>query len=219
MTEAGSSVTWKVGFWSAVLTALFSLLYVVFQLAEWGGLLGSAGGPESASTPLGIVLLLTPSLLLAPSFVVLMNAVRDLIPEDRGVWAQSGVSFAAVYAALIGIVYYVQLTLVYPRMLQGRTDDIELLLFIPFDSFLYSVDLIGYSFMSLATLFAALGLAGVEGVRAARWLLLANGLLLPFLLFQIYAPSLIYIAALWALTFPGAAIALALVFQRKLRER
>jgi hypothetical protein len=80
------------------------------------------------------------------------------------------------------------------------------------------VDLLGYSSMSLATLLAAFGLVGVESTRAARLFLLANGLLLPFLLFQIYVHSLIYIAALWAVTFPGAAIALAIVFRRRMRH-
>jgi hypothetical protein len=217
MEAKESAMTWRVGFWSAVLSALFSLLYVLFQLAEWAGWLGSAGGPESASAPLGIALLLTPSVLLAPSFVVMMIAVRYLVPESRQIWAQAGVAFATIYATLIGIVYYVQLTLVMPRLLEGRTEGIDVLLFTPFDSFLYSVDLLGYSSMSLATLFAALGLLGVTSTRTARLFLLANGLLLPFLLFQIYVHSLIYIAALWAVTFPGAAIALAVVFRRRMR--
>jgi hypothetical protein len=217
MDANGSEVSWRVGFWAAVLSAVFSLLYIVFQLAEWVGWLGSAGGPESASTPLGIALLLTPSVLLAPSFVVMMIGVRYLVPESRQIWAQAGIAFATVYATLIGIVYYVQLTLVMPRMLQGRTEDIEVLLFTPFDSFLYSVDLLGYSSMSLATLFAAFGLVGVPSMRTARLFLLANGLLLPFLLFQIYVNWLIWIAALWAVTFPGAAIALASVFRRRMR--
>ena len=215
MDGNGSVVTWRVGYWAAFLSALFSLLYTVFQLAEWAGLLGSAGGPDSASTALGIALLLTPSVLLAPSFVVMMIGVAHLVPAGRRIWGQAGVAFATVYATLIGIVYYTQLTLVMPRMLEGRTEGIEVLLFTPFDSFLYSVDLLGYSSMSLATLFAAFGLVGTPSTRTARWFLLANGLLLPFLLFQIYFNSLIYIAALWAVTFPGASIALAAVFKQK----
>ena len=218
MNGNGSQVTWRVGFWAAVLSALFSLLYVVFQLAEWVGLLGSAGGPESASTPLGIALLLTPSVLLAPSFVVMMIGVLHLVPESRRIWGQAGVAFATVYATLIGIVYYTQLTLVMPRMMEGRTEGIEVLLFTPFDSFLYSVDLLGYSSMSLATLFAAFGLAGTPSTRIARRFLLANGLLLPFLLFQIYVNPLIWVASLWAVTFPGAAVALAVVFRSKARS-
>jgi hypothetical protein len=139
------------------------------------------------------------------------------VPTNRQIWGQAGIAFATVYATLIGMVYYVQLTLVMPRMLEGRTEGIEVLLFTPFDSFLYSVDLLGYSSMSLATLFAGVGLGGTPSTRTARWFLLANGLLLPFLLFQIYVNSLISIAALWAVTFPGAAIALAAVFRKRMR--
>src|SRR5690606_34862884 len=38
------------GYGSAVLATVFSLTYVVGQLAEWMGWLGSQGGPESGST-------------------------------------------------------------------------------------------------------------------------------------------------------------------------
>jgi hypothetical protein len=41
----------RVGLWSAVLATTFSITYDVGRLAEWFGLLGSHGGPESASTP------------------------------------------------------------------------------------------------------------------------------------------------------------------------
>jgi len=39
-----SQSTKVVGFSSAVLATVFSLVYVVVQLAEWAGWLGSAGG-------------------------------------------------------------------------------------------------------------------------------------------------------------------------------
>ena len=207
----------RVGYGSAVLCALFSVAYVGLQVAEWMGLLGSAGGPGSASTAAGIALLLTPSLLLAPSFVALMAAVHDLAPEGRRVWSRLGLSFATIYAVLVSFVYFVQLTFVLPRMLTGRTEGIELLLFEPFDSFLYSVDLLGYSMMSLATLFASAVFSESERrpERLARSFLFANGLLLPFLALQIYLPPLIWAASLWAVTFPGASISLAVVFARR----
>ncbi len=56
---------------------VFSLAYVLAQLAEWAGWLGSAGGPEGTSTPFGLVLLLTPSLLLGPSFLMAMVSLHD----------------------------------------------------------------------------------------------------------------------------------------------
>ena len=209
-----SPSTKTVGFWSAVLATVFSITYVVAQLAEWMGLLGSRGGPESASTPLGIVLLLTPSLLLGSAFLVLVVSVHQLASPERRIWSHAAVAFATVYAALISIVYFVQLTLVLPRLARGQTEGIEVFLFVPFDSFLYAVDILGYSFMSVATLFAAMVFTGRGLERLVQVFLTANGLLLPFIALQMYFHSLIWIAALWALTFPGSTWLLAILFRR-----
>ena len=209
-----SPSTRAVGFWSAVLATVFSLTYVVGQLAEWLGWLGSQGGPESGSTPLGLVVLLTPSLFLGSSFLVLVVAVHQLAPPARRVWSHAAVAFATAYAVLISTVYFVQLTLVAPRLAEGRVDGIEPFVFVPFDSFLYAVDILGYSFMSVATLFAARVFTGSGLQRVARWFLTANGLLLPFLALQMYYHPLIWIASLWAVTFPGSTWTLALLFRR-----
>jgi hypothetical protein len=209
-----SPSTKTVGFWSAVLATAFSIIYSVGQVAEWLGLLGSQGGAESSSTLLGIIVLLTPSLLLGSSFLVLVVSIHELASPDRRIWSHVAVAFAIAYAVLISMTYYVQLTLVAPRLAGGRTEGIEPFLFVPFDSFLYSVDILGYSFMSVATLFAARVFTGRGLERVARLFLTANGLLLPFLALQIYFHWLIWIAALWAVTFPGSTWSLALIFRR-----
>jgi len=209
-----SPATRAVGFWSAVLATVFSLTYVIGQLAEWFGWLGSEGGPESMSTPLGVVVLLTPSILLGSAFLVLLACIHQAAPSGRKVWSQAALAFGTVYAVLISLTYFVQLTFIGPRMAQGRTEGIEMFLFIPFDSFFYSVDLLGYSFMSVATLFAAPVFVGQGIERAVRAFLLANGLLLPFLVGQLFFPILIWPAALWAITFPGATWLLAIAFRR-----
>lgn len=139
-----SPSTKAVGFWSAVLATVFSITYIVGQFAEWLGWLGSQGGPESASTPLGLVLLLTPSLLLGPAFLVLMVSTHQLALPERRIWSHAAISFATVYTTLISIVYFVQLTLVAPRLASGQNEGIEVFLFVPFDSFLYAVDILGY---------------------------------------------------------------------------
>ena len=201
------------GFWAAALATLFSLTYIIGQLAEWAGWLGSAGGPESSSTPLGIVVLLTPSLLLGSAFLVLLVSIHRIAPPDRKIWSQAALAFGTMYTVLISLTYFVQLTLIMPRLAQGRTEGIEMFLFVPFDSFLYAVDLLGYSFMSVATLFAAAVFTGPGLERTARRFLIANGLLLPFLVGQMYFHVLIWPAALWAVTFPGATWTLARIFR------
>jgi hypothetical protein len=209
-----SPSTKAVGFWSAVLATVFSIAYVIGQIAEWLGLMGSGGGAENASTPLGLVILLTPSLFLGSSFLVLMVSIHQLAPLDRKVWSHAAVAFATVYAVLISINYYVQLTWVMPRLATGRIQGIEPFLFMPFDSFLYSVDILGYSFMSLSTLFAAKVFTGRGIERAVRVFLIANGLLLPFIALQMYVHWLLWIAALWAVTSPGSTWSLAILFRR-----
>ena len=203
-----------VGFWSAVLATVFSITYDLGQIAEWLGWLGSKGGPESASTPLGLVVLLVPSFFLGFSFLVLVVSINQLASPGEKIWSQAAVAFATCYAVMITINYYVQLTLVAPRLAGGRVAGIEPFFFVPFDSFLYSVDILGYSFMSLATLFAAKVFRGGGQERLVRFFLIANGVLLPFLALQIYFHWMIWIAALWAITFPGATWSLAVLFRR-----
>jgi len=202
------------GFWSAVLATVFSLTYVVAQLVEWAGLMGSGGGAESESTPFGLVVLLTPSLLLGSAFLVLVVSIHQVASPDRKVWSQSALAFATLYAALISINYFVQLTWVVPRLMSGQFAGIEPFLFTPFDSFLHAVDILGYSFMSVSTLFAARVFTGSGTERVVRRFLMANGLLLPFIGLQMYVHELIWVAAFWAITFPGSTWSLAILFRK-----
>jgi hypothetical protein len=208
------SSTRAVGFWSAVLATVFSITYDVAQIAEWLGGMGSGGGAENLSTPVGLVVLLTPSLFLGTSFLLLMVSVDQATSPERRIWSRAAVALATAYAVLISLNYFVQLTWVAPRLARGQTQGIEPFLFVPFDSFLYSVDILGYSFMSLSTLFAARVFTGGGLERVARAFLTANGLLLPFIALQMYVHWLIWIAALWAVTFPGSTWSLAVLFRR-----
>ncbi len=83
------------------------------------------------------------------------NILQLSVPE-RKIWSHA--AFATVYTVWISIVYFVQLTLVLPRLARGQSEGIEMFLFVPFNSFLCAVDILGYSFMSAATLFAAIGI-------------------------------------------------------------
>ncbi len=202
------------GLWSAALCTFFSLVYIVAQLGEWAGLLGSAGGAHSKSTAVGLAVLLTPSLLLGISFVVMTVSIHYRAEASRRIWSHLAVVFAAMYATLISIVYYVQLAFVLPKIARGDVQDIQLLIFEPFDSFLYAIDVYGYGLMSLSTLFAAatFGNQGLE--RWIRLALIANGCLIPFLVLQMYWPPLIWGGSLWGITFPVATTLLVIYFKR-----
>lgn len=206
----------KIGYWSALLASAFSLLYIIGQLAEWLNLFNSGGGPENASTALGLVILMLPSLLLGIAFPVMMVCVHYYVPKERRLFSHLGIVFAAIYSVLICMNYFIQLTLVVPHILAGETASIQFLLFKPFDSFLYSVDILGYSFMSLSTLFAAFAFSNKGHEKIVRLFMIANGLLIPFLALQNYFHFLIWGGSLWAITFPGITITLVVLFGKRL---
>ena len=198
--------TMKIGFWSAVLTAFFGLAFIAAALLEIAGLIS---GPER------FIPLMLPSFFLAPAFVVLMSSIYLYAPEDKKIWGLCGLGFALIYAALITIVYFTQLSFVLPNLIKGEAEKVAPFLFIGSDSFMFGLDVLGYGFMSLATLFSAFVFAGTRLRNWVRYFMLANGLLAPLIPLEMFWPALIYPAGLWIITFPGATILLAILFKQE----
>lgn len=202
---AGSLVS-RVGQAASAAAATCSIVYVVGQLLEWLGLLGSSGGPNASSTALGIAILLLPSLLLGSANLVMMAALHEAAPQPVRVISLSALGFAIAYAVLTGLVYFVQLTFVAPRIASGASEGIEILLFVPYRSFLFAVDLFGYSLMCLSALFVAFALPQTPATFWARRCFQLTGALFPALALQMYFPWLIWIGAIWAISYPLACI-------------
>jgi hypothetical protein len=186
-------VVGRLGFWSAVLSTIFSVAFNVAAIVERLGVL---------ATPWDRVGLMAPSLFLALSFVVMMVCVHAYVPEERQVWTHAGLAFAIIYAVLVSIVYFVQLTVVLPRVLEGEGESVGVLLFTSFDSFMYALDVLGYGVMSLSTLFAGWAFTGEGLERAIRRAMVANGLLAPLVPTQMFFPVLLYVSAIWMVTLP-----------------
>ena len=122
-----------------------------------------------------------------------------------------------MYGTLICMNYFVQP--LPPHLYRGDVPAaVQPFVFNVFDSFTYSVDLLGYSFMSLATLFAAFAFVSRGLEKTVRWFFIANGLIVPFLAAQIFYRPLIWPASVWGITLPGSAIAVAVLFRRRQRE-
>lgn len=113
------------------------------------------------------------SIFIALSFVPMMSAFSGLAEKERQAAGRAAVAFGAMYAVLNAVVYFIQLTTVY-----GATLANELATLIDYRKFgmMFSLDLLGYAFMAMATFFAGLSFCAKE--RADRWLkglLLAHG--------------------------------------------
>ena len=195
----------RLGFWSGMLAAGFS---VVFSVASVPVLLGAVGPPWDN------VLTLLPSLLLAPALLVLLVCVHDAAPEHQRLWSRLGVTFGGLYAALVSTVYVVELTVVEPLIVRGQADRAGLLTIDP-GGVLNAIDGLGYIFLCLALLSLVPLFAVTRLNQWIRWFLLANGAaMLPIALTYFVDRSFLLMAApLWAVAMPGATVLLALWFR------
>ena len=200
------SPTARLGFWSAVVAASASL---VFLVASAPVLVGAVAPPWDN------VLTLVPSLVLAPALLALLVCVHDTAPSDRKVWSHLAVAFAGVYTALVSVVYVVELAVVEPLIVRGEAARAGLLTIEP-GGVLNAIDGLGYAFLGLALLFAApvFGRGGLD--RLIRWLLFANGVaIVPILLTYFVDRAFLLIAGpLWGLAVPALAVLLGVSFRR-----
>src|ERR1700693_2966080 len=139
-----ASVRW-LGFWSATATVT---TYIVFLVSGVGTLTGVLSAPLNAYIPFGA------SILIAPSFVLLMISIHYSAPEAKKIWSHAAIAFAILYAAFVSIVYVTWLFVVEPHIL-NRTESQVALLGSPTGSFMELVDGLGYTYMGLAACITA----------------------------------------------------------------
>jgi hypothetical protein len=167
----------RLGFWTAIVTVVVAAVFAgiaVATPARSGPFCGTACVPypyvDVAQFIPGDYLWLLPGILLAPTFVVLMACIHAHAPEPRKVYGRIGLSFALVYAVVILVDYYLQLTVVAPSLQAGETEGLSL--FTQYDphGLFIALETLGYSMMTVAFLFAAPAFAGGGVERAIRGL-------------------------------------------------
>lgn len=193
----------KIGLISACLTAIFAIIYSVAQIFV-------LAVPQSP--PWDFIGLFTPSLFLAWSFIVMMISIHYYAPEERKIYSHIGMTFAILYATLVSLVYFVELTVAVPLVLQGQAYPEWLSFSSP--AMMVSIDGLGYAFMSIATLFSSQVFAGIRSKRLIRWAFFANGILAVVILLAVLIPAFTLIGALWIITMPLSAIAAVMLFRR-----
>ncbi len=115
-------------------------------------------------------------------FVLMTAGLRHECERDRVVAGNIGMIFAAVYCALIMIVYYTQVTTVINEQLNEQAAKL-----IDFQKhgLIFNYDLLGYGMMALSTLFT--GLSMKAKVKTDKWLkalLIVHGAFFPGCVFM-----------------------------------
>lgn len=195
----------KLGFWSAVFTATFSIMYSVFQILAVSGVLTGY---------LSKILIFGPSILIAPSFVAMMACVYQASHDSKKAWSQIGLQFSVIYAVFVMLVYMTELFVVIPYEIRGEANKVALLAFDP-GKIMYVVDGLGYTCMCIATLFSAQVFTGSGIEKWIKSLSIMNGILgIPIFIVYIYFhPVLLFFGALWMVTVPCICVLLAIWFR------
>ena len=148
------------------------------------------------------------SMFIAFSFVPMMCGYAYFCEEKAKLAGYVSVTFAAIYTAIILLVYFAQLTTV---QLDDLTPQATAILDFQQCGLLFNYDLLGYAVMSLATFFAGLTVNPQTKIdRLLKYLLMVHGvffiscLIVPmFGVFKADGPTWIGVAVLefWCLYF------------------
>src|SRR5215204_1046533 len=110
----------KIGKPAAVLAAVFALTYCVFAILSLLKLL---------THPYDLLWQFLPSLLLAFAFVITIVCLHYTVAEENKIYTAIASAFAIVYCSCVSIVYFTQIAVVIPQLLQHKIDDNHLLAF------------------------------------------------------------------------------------------
>lgn len=148
------------------------------------------------------------SMFIAFSFVMMMCGYAFFSEKNCKLAGYIGMMFAAVYAAIILLVYFAQLTTV---RLSELTEQAKKILDFQEMGLIFNYDLLGYALMALATFFAGLTVnANLKTDKWLKYLLMLHGiffvscLIVPMLgLFKADGPKWIGVVVLeiWCLYF------------------
>jgi len=175
-------------------------------LAAWGACVASVGYgvPQLLQVagvlrdPIDRILIFAPSLAHAPLFVLALVGGYVHCHVDNRPWRAAALAMALLYAGCVAKVYVIQLGVVIPRELAGEPP-VAGFGCCTFRAPMTAIDLLGYTYMSLACALLVPSFAG-----RTRWTMAANAVLGIPIFLQLWWPELIWVASPWLVTFPLA---------------
>jgi hypothetical protein len=195
----------QLGFWSATAMAT---TYIVFFLSSSFALGVFLRVPWDQIIPIGA------SILIAPSFVLLIVSLHYTAPVAKRMWSHAAIAFAILYAAFVSIVYITLLFVVEPHVVHHTESEVAPFLF-GHGTFLQMLDGLGYTYMSLAVFLTAPLFAGGRLNNWIRRIAIASGPgALGVLVSYVVYTGPLTLLGIGAFLVPVYAILLAIYFRR-----
>ena len=181
-TESLTATSNRVGLYSAILTALTTL--VTFSLAIIAIPNSGAGCRENCfeypylntlSEFPRDYLWMPPAMLLVVFYVILMVSIHAYAAQHKSIYSQIGLSFALIAAGILLSDYFVQFSVVPVSLMNQETDGMALLTQYNAHGIFIVLEELGYLLMSLSFLFLAPVFANRDRLASVvRWVFIAG---------------------------------------------
>jgi hypothetical protein len=213
-----------IGFWSAVIITFFNVASSFLMIPSWflNPITPWHGIEAYASTfDFFQIASMLPGFLVVIPFLPMMAAIHYSSPPERRILSILGIAFAGISVAMLGFQYYSQFTVVRYNLISGEHQGLGLFVLGNPYSFFWPLEVLGYGFMSLSTLFV--GFVFSIGVleRWIRGLFIINGVIgiAGILAYPLGISTIAFLSglALWTFVFPASTILLAINFKRKMK--
>jgi hypothetical protein len=144
-------------FWTATAMAASYIVFIAGFIAN---------GMSLLPVPWDQIVAVGASILIAPSFVLLLVGLHYFAPEAERIWTHGAIGFGLLYASFVSLVYVTLLFVVEPHVVNHTESQVAPFLFAK-GSFTQMVDGLGYTYMSLAV---GLTFPIFSGARLASWI-------------------------------------------------
>lgn len=156
-------LTATIGFWTSIFSAALFVTFIgsFVAIAITGPLFAWTNLPDYVSYVRAYPQLFkyvaqTSMLLFGPAFVILVACFHEAANANQKVLTRIALAFAVVFAALVGIHYFVQISAVRLNLSKGHVEGIEQFLQGKPDSAVAAINMLGWTlFFGLSSLFLA----------------------------------------------------------------
>ncbi len=170
-----------IGFWSSIAAAICSVIFLaaliltflVFQLdLKWEGIENFASQYNEGQ----ILSFVIPCFLLAPCILMFTACLYRKAPDNLKILGLLALVFAIIYVSQISYNYYMQMTAVRQSIKNGILEGITPFAFGNLNSTFWSLETLGYTFLSMSIIFSGLLFRGGKVRAVVRWIFLVNGI-------------------------------------------
>ncbi len=210
----------KLGFWSAIVSAVMSAIWFItytfrdqiYPVPAWFELQQYA----QEFSPLR-VLYVYPSLLLPLSFIVLLACIHRSVAEEKRIWSLIALSFGILYAVMASINYNIQAVSVRMSLAAGETSGIEMFLPDNPDSIITALAN-SYVYMALSMVAAGFVFENIGLQRWVRWIFFAQAISaigqVGWSMFDLSMNIFILTSLIWVIGAPVSFVLTGVLFSR-----